>query len=96
MAHWAIGQLAHLPKEVTMFNLTLCVAIYLGVDLFLLCLGLVQMLRHESRTPEVVAITLLWPWVVFRASLSIGLKIVRELGMIAGETLNEMRMILGV
>ena len=56
---WAIGRLAYLLEEVTMFNLPLYLTLYLGVDLFLLCLGFVQMLRRKSRAPQVLAITLL-------------------------------------
>ena len=69
---------------------------YLAVDLFLLCLGFVQMLRQESQAAQVLAITLLWPWVVLRAILRIGLRIIKKLIGIAGKTLSEMRMILGV
>ena len=54
------------------------------------------MLRQESQVAQVLAITLLWPWVVFQVTLSIGLKIIRQLGVIAGKTLYEMRLILGV
>ena len=75
---------------------SLLLAIYLAIDLFLLGLGFIQMLRQESQAAQVLAITLLWPWVVFRATLSIGLRIVRQLGKIAGKTLYEMRVILGV
>ena len=69
---------------------------YLAVDLFLLCLGFVQMLRQESQAAQVLAITLLWPWVALRAILRIGLRIIKKLIGIAGKTLSEMRMILGV
>jgi uncharacterized membrane protein len=79
-----------------MFDLTLCLAIYLAIDLILLCLGFVQMLRQESQVAQVLAITLLWPWVVFQAALSIGLKIIRQLRVVVGKTLYEMRSILGV
>jgi hypothetical protein len=71
--------------------ISMVLGIYLAIDLFLLGLGLVQMLRQESRAPQVLAITLLWPWMVFRAILRSGLRIVRELGTIANKTLREMR-----
>jgi hypothetical protein len=66
-------------------------AIYLVVDLFLLGLGFIQMLRQEGQAAQVLAITLLWPWMVFRAILRSGWWIVRELGTIANKTLREMR-----
>ena len=76
--------------------ISLILGIYLAIDLFLLGLGFIQMLRQESQVAQVLAITLLWPWVVFQAALSIGLKIIRQLRVIAGKTLYEMRSILGV
>jgi hypothetical protein len=93
LGNWEI---THFSTEATMFDLTLCLAIYLAIDLILLCLGFVQMLRQESQVAQVLAITLLWPWVVFQAALSIGLKIIRQLRVIVGKTLYEMRLILGV
>jgi len=70
---------------------SLLLAIYLAVDLFLLGLGFVQMLRRESRAPQVLAITLLWPWMVFRTMLRSGWRVVRELATIVGKTLGEIR-----
>jgi hypothetical protein len=71
--------------------ISIVLGIYLAIDLFLLGLGFVQMLRHASRAPQVLAITLLWPWMAFRSILRSGWWIVRELGTIAGKTLREMR-----
>ena len=70
---------------------SLLLAIYLAVDLFLLCVGFIQILRRESRAPQVLAITLLWPWIASRTILRIGLSLLRELATIAGKTLGEMR-----
>ena len=71
--------------------ISMVLGIYLVIDLFLLGLGFFHMLRHESRAPQVLAITLLWLWMVFRAILRNGRWIVRELGTIANKTLREMR-----
>jgi hypothetical protein len=76
--------------------ISLIFGIYLAIDLILLCLGLIQMLRQKSQVAQVLAITLLWPWVVFQVTLGIALKSIRQLGVIAGKTLYEMRLILGV
>jgi hypothetical protein len=71
--------------------ITIILGIYLAINLFLLGLGFTQMLRHASRAHQVLAVTLLWPWMAFRSILRNGWWIVRELGTIAGKTLREMR-----
>jgi len=77
------------------FDLSLCVAIYLAIDALLLSLGFVSMLRQKSHVAQVLAITLLWPWIVFQVFLDLGLRFARRLGVIAAKTLYEMRLILG-
>ncbi len=48
-------------------------AIYLFSDLMLLGYGLVAMLRHGDEVHQVLAIALLWPWLVLRALAKDGL-----------------------
>jgi hypothetical protein len=65
--------------------ITIILGIYLAINLFLLGLGFTQMLRHASRAHQVLAVTLLWPWMAFRSILRNGWWIVRNCKIIISD-----------
>ncbi len=69
-------------------------SIYLFGDLMLLGFGLVEMLRRDLKAHEVLAVTLLWPWLVLRALTKDGLTLLGQLKIIAHKTWHEIRLLL--
>jgi len=66
-------------------------AIYLLSDLLILGYGLVAMLRYGSGAHQVLALTLVWPWLVLRTLAKDGLTLLSQLKVIVHKTWDEIR-----